>query len=433
MTPAGRSVPWRVGLALLACVTLVAEEPEASTEPTSETNGRAAPTGVSPVLAGWTPRDGFHIRDAEDNYRLRLFGRFQTRFTNETLSPRGNGGNGRDTNAFDVNSFRVGLEGHLLSSMLGYRVELDTRPENGGTDLTDAYVHLRGLTSPESGNVSIGIGQFKPGFLRQHVTSLVDLQFVDRHLVNDFFQFDRGVGVWGDATFGPATFRAAIANGFGDANRSPDQTDHVPAFLFRVDWHVLDGGGHLVGFAESDPVYTPAPALVFGAAFLSDGVNGSATNDPGDAQYQVSSLQLDGAFKYLGFSLQGEYVARWLNYDEGAPSIRGDTVFANGFYLQAGVFVVPSVLEIAFRGGALWSRSRPDSGAGVEVGPAVNWYISRSHRIKLQADVSFVDVSGSLQVPSDALRQAIPYQSRRGGADAGDQGVISRVQLTLAW
>ena len=81
---------------------------------------------------------------------------------------------------------------------------------------------------------------------------------------------------------------------------------------------------------------------------------------------------------------------------------------------------------------------------GVEVGPGLNWYVSQSHRIKIQTDLMYFNNSGNMPVQSDMLDQPatnvadptgngfLAFDSPYAGLHSGERGIMWRVQLQLA-
>jgi len=173
-------------------------------------------------------------------------------------------------------------------------------------------------------------------------------------------------------------------------------------------------------------------------------VGGSAVwerYDPGQVQAttfistkgQVYSLGLDGIFKYKGWSLEGDYVARW--YDLAGDGM--GSFFSQGFNVQGGFFIIPQHhIELTGRLSAIYATdSPPDHGRGLEVGPGINWYFSGNHNGKVQLDVAWIDISDSLPGQTEKLRlgPASGFETTAAGFSEGEQGVLTRFQVQITF
>lgn len=72
----------------------------------------------------------------------------------------------------------------------------------------------------------------------------------------------------------------------------------------------------------------------------------------------------------------------------------------------------------------------------MELGPVVGWFLSKDHRVKLQADVSYVDIPTTMQPSSEILvgsEPSLAISSSSTGHVAGDSGVMTRIQLQIVW
>lgn len=404
--------------------------------------------------AGYDTKNGFHIRqtgsNGEDSFLIRFTGRLQGRYTYKGMSARGNQGGGRDSSTFELERARLGVRGHMVNPRLTYKIEYEAGTDSSDKgSMTDAFIYVKEVLGKGNKILNVGVGQFKPPFLRQERISSARLQFVDRSLTNEFFNIDRNVGLWADGSYGPLGWTAAVTNGFDSVNTRPRNIDQSPGLLARLEYNILRDGDKNMKFEESDFRHTSSPAWVIGAAFATDANNGTAARqrDPdGDPKFKVYTAEVDTVFKYMGLSLQAEYVARWLKYDpvqkpgfflpgggfDGGPVPLGETVFAHGFYAQGGFFLKPSRIEIGVRGSVIWDDA-PGNGAAVEVGPVFNWFISRDHRVKFQMDVSYVDIPSNMTQPTEGLYKNDAFASSASGLSAGDQGIVTRAQVQFYW
>ncbi len=104
----------------------------------------------------------------------------------------------------------------------------------------------------------------------------------------------------------------------------------------------------------------------------------------------ITTLGFDGAFKWRGFSAQGEY---FVGQADGQSS--HNTLRAQGFYAQAGYFIIPQHLEVAARYAYLDPNRDVARDHWVESTGAVSWYINK-HNLKLQADYTDIHKQAAL-------------------------------------
>ncbi len=108
----------------------------------------------------------------------------------------------------------------------------------------------------------------------------------------------------------------------------------------------------------------------------------------------VVSITGDVNFKTPLFNVQGSYLGRWINPDQGGS----DTAYDQGFNIQSGIFLLPKTVEVAGR----FSYIDYDNNAGVvppgtsvqdsswAITPGINYYISHDHRWKVQLQYSYL-------------------------------------------
>jgi hypothetical protein len=222
-----------------------------------------------------------------------------------------------------------------------------------------------------------------------------------------------------------------VTNGFDSLNVAPAAVDQVPAFTGKIDFSILGDEKNGV-YEEGNVKCQEAPLLIVGASVATDQNNGSS--GVGGEQFKVYQFGVDGTFKWSLFSLQGEYMGRWLDYEtpNTAAGGEGSALYAHGFYVQGGVFLVPGVIELAGRVSAVWTADGPQDGNAVEAGGGINWFISRSHKVKLQTHLLYFDISADLPNPSENLDAATPnFSSSAANLERGEQGVMLLTQIQI--
>ena len=236
-------------------------------------------------------------------------------------------------------------------------------------------------------------------------------------LVNRFAQFsseEPTVGCPGGQTGGnpfpspagcPANQRSLNAN----VRSNVDQLMYVA----RLQANLMGRAG----YGEGDIAYSETPQLVIGGAYAYNPQIDTSTNNAfvgidlanlsvrrqlaalgngrmlGQGLVDLSTWTLDSAFKYRGFSLQGEYWFRTVTRHNQGPSCMqmatvggpctvyapGEFGNATGWYVQSGYYLIPRRVEVAARY-AWWD---PDTNSGgdliKEVDVSLNWFLNGTY------------------------------------------------------
>lgn len=347
---------------------------------------------VPGVREGYRLGRGFTFESSDGNYSLALGGRFQGRFT--YLDRDGEVSGRSDEGEFRLRRARLYWRGYAFSPKLQYTGELDAAPgEVELLNLEMAYAYRPDL--------SLMVGQFKPPQARQELTSSGSLQFVDRSLANDFFNLgrDRGAQVYGMLGEYLFEYRAGIFNGNG-LNTRQTSTDFLYAGRLTLN--------PLGPFPYDEPDFARTPNLLasFGISTQFNKVGKkdiSRLSDDNDSleflvirpkftgdNIDIWTSTADVAAKWRGFSFLGEYyradVSTPLAFNFGSGT-NNRSFNAWGLNLQAGYFLIPRKLEVAFRYGIV----DPEDNAlnfedQDEMRGGVSYYFDQ-HNLKLQADV----------------------------------------------
>jgi phosphate-selective porin OprO/OprP len=94
----------------------------------------------------------------------------------------------------------------------------------------------------------------------------------------------------------------------------------------------------------------------------------------------VGTYGFDAAFKWRGFSAQGEYFG-----GKAEGQNRGRTVHSRGYYGQAGYFLLPKKLEVAARYSSVDPNREKTQDLQIEVTGAMSYYFE-GHNLKIQGD-----------------------------------------------
>jgi len=241
----------------------------------------------------------------------------------------------------------IGFDGTIPGGF-GYRVEADLA--NSGVELTDLY-----LTYKATPEVTVTLGQHKPFWSMEEMTSDLFTSFMERAAYNSAFGFERRVGV--SATYSGKSF---LAQGGVFADNAKDLDDINNSFSFD---------GRLVFM----------PKLGDGQLHIGGSAHFRQLNDaPHVANYQsrpfvhTTDLRLVGTGNILpvsserSFGLEAAYIngrfhataeSHWLTARR--PGFADPTF--NGGYAEVGMMLTDD--KTAYKGGA-YDRIRPKNPLG---------------------------------------------------------------------
>lgn len=344
----------------------------------------------------YQPGKGFTFTSPDGKFQLSLGGRGQ--FFYQYLDRDDVNGAATEVSVQRIRRFKVYMGGYAYTKNLTYRVQVDLAKSGTAQMLDDAWINYRFADEAQ-----LQAGQFKMPFSRGELTSDGALQFVDRANAVEAFKpsYDIGAMVQGKAAGGKLSYNAGLFNGTG---QSGTRTTNSGAWAARV---VFSPFGEM-RYSESDVENTPDPLLSLGAGYFANTLkrNGNATfldtttSTPGYAgtsgwlgkaaantaifdnteRVDVGTYGFDAAFKWRGFSAQGEYFG---GKAEGRNL--GRTVNARAYYGQAGYFLLPKRLEVAARYSGVDPNRENARDRQVEVTGAVSYYF-QGHNLKLQVD-----------------------------------------------
>jgi len=337
-------------------------------------------------------RDG-KTRITTDNAYLEMSSRVQVRYSQEmpddnTTLP-GTGGAGDSRGSFRIRRAKFKLEGWMLKSWLTYEMQVNfpgLTGSNVGAILEDAAFDVD--FSKGKGLFRAHIGQFKPPFGAQEMTSSGSQMFVDRALVsNSFFRGrDTGIALWGATSNNKIEWRVGMFNGNGPT-RTVNDNDKFQ-YNARVMWQpngsvVLNQRAWVTGalYSESDFESTTTP--IYAVAFNWENQNNFNATTANDQKFNVYGV--DGIFKFKGFSANGKYSL-------GDRETESGTSFnATGGFIQAGQLFSRRRFEVAARYGEFDPSDEVDRNITREARGAFNYYYAR-HGLKWQTDIGRVEV-----------------------------------------
>lgn len=415
----------------------------------------------STLQAGYD--NGFFIRSSDDKFKMKFNGLVQFRFThyatrsdNRYLSP---GMRRNDRTGFDLARLRAKVSGHVYTKDLTYLLELDMSQASGyDTRVNYAWVNYRFM---EEFQVMAGV--FRTQSTRADTESTATMQMVEYPMMNAVFGLATGTGVrfWGNLMEGKGQYNLDIVNSLSNPATRTITTDEAllatghdsnPAVVFRTVWAIL--GGHCLHPDDAGRWTAPCDMAIHDEPALNVGFHYAFNEDwhDGTLQYpfarstlfrsggfgtvssegtQMHQIGADAQFKYMGFSVLGEYAARIIDIRDAnsAPYtplflLSGDdsTTVQHGAYVQCGYFLpIPGFerkFEVVGRLGGIVANVGGGEGTWTYAA-GLNYYID-GHNVKLQTDVTRVD-----EVPIANSTYSL--------ANVNDNALIWRVQLQVAF
>ncbi|MFQ5779274.1 MAG: porin [Nitrospiria bacterium] len=298
---------------------------------------------------------------------------------------------------FKIAKGRLRWTGFMYNPKIGYVIQLEVA--NGTTNKNVALKDFK-IDLKHYPNAKFRIGQFKIPFNRQQLTFFAELQLVDASIASKEFNAnqvnarDIGVQVSGAYYDHKLEYFAGIFNGNG-INSNNDTTKFLT--MGRLVYNPFGK----MSLAESDMAQSKEPLLSVGIGLARD----AGKTDGGFPNASATTLGLEAAYKFSGLSVLGEYYHR---DDNKNPD-------ADGFYIQAGVFAVPSFIEFAGRVSVVNPDGANNDKSEVTVG--LNLFFN-GHRHKLQIDVS-------------ALEEEVPAGGGNPAQEFDDEQVRVQYQVSF--
>lgn len=316
---------------------------------------------------------------------------------------------------FLVRRSRLKFNGFVLSPKLKYKFELglSNRDMSGASDFTrnsPRYIMDARIKWNFYENFELWVGQGKLPGNRERVTSSGDLQLVNRSRLNSRFNIDRDIGamlIHHSNLTDKFIVREIFSLSQGEGRNVTEGNQGGFQYVGRVE---LLPFGYFISkgdYKGSDLKREQTPKLSVAASyeFNNDAVRTRSNRgsymfiDGGDDIYKtnVSTVFIDGIFKYKGYSFMFEYADRdadnpiALNSD---GSEAGHIVqVGNGLNLQSG-YLFPSNWEITGRFTDINMDAISGSNSDDMYTLGVSKYLA-GHKLKVQSDISYTDFHGS--------------------------------------
>ncbi|GFE61658.1 porin [Geobacter sp. AOG2] len=361
----------------------------------------------------YKPGGGLNFATADGKFGISIGASYQVRYTFLDGDDVNKPATDPDYSKFELRRIKLLFNGHAYSPDLTYKMNINFANFNSGSTANNGPMEEVWLNYRLMNEVQFRLGQDKVQFGRQWITSSTAQQFVDASIVTSAFVpgYDTGAMIHGKIAGGIFNYNIAGYGGVGQ-NTWRSKTDN--AFSARLTANPLGE----VKYSESDVEYSKKPLVSIGADYFRDTLSNTAGTTGTLETNQLSFLKssggwygvgkgtskfttgekidfntcgADAVFKWLGFSATGEY---FFAQAEGQTS--GKKMRAQGFYAQAGYFVIPKTLELAYR----YSYLDPDRDASrnlwTENAVGASWYVNSTHNLKVQADYTNIHKQAGL-------------------------------------
>ncbi|HLO24881.1 MAG TPA: porin [Geobacteraceae bacterium] len=354
--------------------------------------------------------EGFTFTSPDEKFKGSIGSSMQLRYSFTDMDSANNTAakTVQDSSKFELRRIKLFFNGYAYSKDLTYKLQLNFAEINNPTSsngklLEETYMNYRIIDEAQ-----LRFGQDKVPFARQEITSTSAQQFVDRSVVTDAFKpgYDTGLMLHGKISNGLVNYNAGV---YGGAGQDTWRTSNDNAFAARI---AVNPFGDMK-YSESDVEYSEKPLLSVGTNYFFDTLKNGETNNinfagskgwvgiggplmPAAGRFAAAekinfnTFGFDTAFKWKGLSVQGEY---FIGQADGQTS--NNTLRAQGFYAQAGYFIIPKQLELAARYSYLDANRDAANSLWIETQGAVSWYINK-HNLKLQADITNIHKQSAL-------------------------------------
>lgn len=318
----------------------------------SATHARAQPPTA---IAGYDR--GLYLATGDDRFRLWLRGRLQVRWELAAQPDE-------LVDRFTLPVARVTLDGHAFATT-DYVISGEVG--TGAFELRDAYIE-----QPLAG-ARLRLGQLKRPFSRQHMTSTAHLQLTERAITDGFVGAGRDNGV--ALLDAPARnengleWALGVFNGVG-GTAAPAPTDSRPLVVARLGY----ASAHVDGEREGDFDGGP-PRLAIAVGYMADLAEGTSSA-------MTHTTSADVVFKAYGFA------ATAAGYVLARPDPAGRSLDL-GFHAQAGLMIVPDLVELAGRFAQIETGDRHQQ----EIRAAFNLFPQR-YDLRWQLEAGGVRVTG---------------------------------------
>jgi hypothetical protein len=159
--------------------------------------------------------------------------------------------------------------------------------------------------------------------------------------------------------------------------------EHHDKFSTRLAFHYTRSDENKESQPSADQFENTQIRLSDGTVIFTPDIFGKGVTVT-DVRYQMSSI--DGAFKYKGYSLEGEYFMRWLDNFRGTNTELIPSQFDQGFQLQGTAMVVPQTFQ-AYVG---YSKVFGNYGNPYDFRFGTNWFPYKNKVLRWNAEALYL-------------------------------------------
>jgi len=392
-------------------IVIAADSAEAAAKPAKSDEG----DGLSTSLRGWgsyDAGDGFVLvrgKNGEIDARLIAYVRYLNQLG---LDPNYTDSFGRTKTLHlrqDIqwNKVNLSFKGWLFDPDFSYRVWVWTQQPAMGEGAQVVVGGQLGYHFNDYLNIYGGIAPL-PSTRSTNWTYPFWLKMDNRTTADEFFRASYSQGFWADGKItDDIDYRVMIANNLSALGVAASQLDAELNTISGAVWWMPTTGefGPAIGFGDFEG--HDKLATLFGVHYtrsredkqsqpdtdaiensqirLSDGTLLFSPNafDTGGqvnkATYQMADLE--GGFKYEGFSLEGEYYLRWVNDFNTTGFVPVSSLFDHGFQLQASAMILPKQLQAYVAGSEVFGQY----GTPWDLSAGLNWYPFKRREVHINA------------------------------------------------
>ena len=393
----------------------------------------------SPAASDWSYNAGYDnglfirmLKD-EESFELKTNMRMQFRFVSFSRNEDEWTNNAgvvlpiEDRQYFDIERFRMIFSGHAFLPQIKYFLQMD-----GDNDSRNIVSILDGWFAWHySDAFEIQVGKRKVPGTRNWLLGAFDTRMIDRSYSNEFFRPSRTTGIWlvGDPS-SSTHYELMLGQGFNTDGLTPAETGNNFSVAGSSWWDVIGsyGPARPVDFEFHEDLAVRVGSSLVRSAEGTPGrhleetdflrlTDGTRLTEP-DAlapgatvtSFDVTLLAIDAAFKYRGWSANGEYF--WRSVTDLKANLPVPTVgLQQGGYLEGGFFVLPKQFEL----NSQFAFATSKYGTRTSYATGFSYYPRKTLNLKLSMDATIINGSPVNSTGTDIL--------------LGDHGVLVRTQF----
>ena len=353
----------------------------------------------------------FNVTAKDSSYSANFTVRMQTLFTSDWGIPESGGWSDAESNLL-IRRARLKFKGFAYTPKLQYKLQLGltNRDISGASPYTSnaPRVILDAVVMYEfADNFEFWVGQTKLPGNREQLISSSELELVDRSIVNSRFNLGRETGLQLHHSFelgNNVIVREALAFSQGEGRNVTSGNIGGHQYTGRLE---LLPFGDFDDYSGADFEREQSPKLALGVSYdfnnnavmTRSNAGSYMLTDNGFFETDITTLFIDGMFKYKGWTVLGEYANR--SADEifarnSDGSLTGDEVNAGqGFNLQAG-YLFPNNFEITGRYSTIDLYDKITQAVENQYSLGLSKYIVK-HKLKVQTDINYTDMNLNLE------------------------------------